>query len=57
MLSLFLFVIDCSATAQYSVSKSKILLGFADQGWEEHIVGEIDSALNQFIECVPDHRT
>ena len=55
--TLFLFVIDCSATTLYSVRKLKILLllGFADQAWEEHIVEGMDGALNQFIDCVLDH--
>src|ERR1700722_11939255 len=42
---------------QYSIKKSKILLGFVGQQWEQHIVSELDSALNKWIDSVPDHRT
>ncbi|KAA1476286.1 hypothetical protein DENSPDRAFT_806972 [Dentipellis sp. KUC8613] len=39
----------------YSINKSKILLGFVGQKWEQHIVAELDSALNKWIDSVPDH--
>lgn len=39
----------------YSVNKSKILLGFAPQQWEESIVGDLDGALNQLIDSIPNH--
>ncbi|KAI0081043.1 hypothetical protein K474DRAFT_57243 [Panus rudis PR-1116 ss-1] len=39
----------------YSINKSKILLGFVGQQWEQHIVAELDSALNKWIDSVPDH--
>ncbi|KZT07879.1 uncharacterized protein LAESUDRAFT_724338 [Laetiporus sulphureus 93-53] len=39
----------------YSITKSKALLGFVGQQWEQHIVAEIDSALNKWIDSVPDH--
>ena len=41
---------------QYSINKSKVLLGFVGQKWEQHIVAELDSALNRWIDAVPDHR-
>jgi hypothetical protein len=41
---------------QYSINKSKILLGFVGQQWEQHIVAELDSALNKWIDSIPDHR-
>ena len=40
---------------QYSINKSKILLGFVGPQWEQHIVAELDSALNKWIDTVPDH--
>ncbi len=43
--------------AQYSINKSKILLGFVGQQWEQHIVAELDSALNKWVDSIPDHRT
>ena len=42
---------------QYSINKSKALLGFVGPQWEQHIVAELDSALNKWIDSVPDHRT
>ncbi|KAF8834771.1 hypothetical protein BDN67DRAFT_914233 [Paxillus ammoniavirescens] len=39
----------------YSINKSKVLLGFVGQQWEQHIVAELDSALNQWIDSVPAH--
>jgi hypothetical protein len=38
------------------VNKSKILLGFVGQPWEQHIVAELDSALNKWVDSVPDYR-
>ena len=40
---------------QYSINKSKVLLGFIGPRWEQHIVSELDSALNKWIDAVPDH--
>ncbi|TCD62493.1 hypothetical protein EIP91_006814 [Steccherinum ochraceum] len=39
----------------YSINKSKALLGFVGTQWEQHIVAELDSALNKWIDSVPDH--
>ncbi|KAG1759731.1 fungal-specific transcription factor domain-containing protein [Suillus occidentalis] len=39
----------------YSINKLKILLGFVGQQWEQQIVAELDSALNKWIDDVPDH--
>ncbi|KAI0324843.1 hypothetical protein GY45DRAFT_1391050, partial [Cubamyces sp. BRFM 1775] len=39
----------------YSINKSKILLGFVGPEWEQRIVAELDSALNKWIDLVPDH--
>ncbi|KAI0309699.1 fungal-specific transcription factor domain-containing protein [Amylostereum chailletii] len=39
----------------YSINKSKVLLGFVGHQWEQHIVAELDSALNKWVDSVPDH--
>ncbi|KAI0666613.1 fungal-specific transcription factor domain-containing protein [Trametes maxima] len=39
----------------YSINKSKTLMGFVGEEWEERIVAELDSALNKWIDTVPDH--
>ena len=46
---------NLSFSFQYSINKSKILLGFVGPQWEQHIVAELDSALNKWIDTVPDH--
>jgi hypothetical protein len=41
---------------QHSINKSKILLGFVGPEWEQRIVSELDSAMNQWIDSIPEHR-
>jgi hypothetical protein len=43
-------------TRQYTINKSKPLLGYTGDKWEQHIVSQLDSALNKWVETVPDHR-
>jgi hypothetical protein len=43
--------------SQYSINKSKSFLGFVGPHWEQHIVAELDSTLNEWIDTVPGHRT
>ncbi|KAG1905387.1 fungal-specific transcription factor domain-containing protein [Suillus fuscotomentosus] len=39
----------------YSINKLKVLLGFVGQQWEQQTVAELDSALNKWIDALPDH--
>uniref|UniRef100_A0A0W0F039 Zn(2)-C6 fungal-type domain-containing protein n=1 Tax=Moniliophthora roreri TaxID=221103 RepID=A0A0W0F039_MONRR len=39
----------------YSINKSKVLLGLAGPQWEQRIVTELDSALNQWADSLPEH--
>ncbi|KAG6840164.1 hypothetical protein C0991_008486 [Blastosporella zonata] len=39
----------------YSINKSKIIMGFVGKQWEQHIVAELDSALNKWVDTVPEH--
>ncbi|KAF8625237.1 hypothetical protein AX17_006903 [Amanita inopinata Kibby_2008] len=48
-------VLAFSLRTIYSINKSKILLGFVGQQWEQHIVAELDSALNKWVDSVPDY--
>ena len=41
---------------QYSLKKNRVLLGFIGEHGEQQIVSELDSALNQWVDSVPDHR-
>ena len=43
--------------SQYAINKSKILFGYVGNNWEQHIVAELDSALNRWVDSVPDHCT
>ncbi|EEB97207.1 hypothetical protein MPER_03521, partial [Moniliophthora perniciosa FA553] len=39
----------------YCINKSKMVLGFAGPQWEQRIVAELDSALNQWVDSIPEH--
>ncbi|KAJ7120003.1 fungal-specific transcription factor domain-containing protein [Mycena filopes] len=39
----------------YSLDKAKELLAVRDDAWEEHLVAELDSALNQWVDSIPAH--
>ncbi|KIO34337.1 hypothetical protein M407DRAFT_16870 [Tulasnella calospora MUT 4182] len=39
----------------YSINKSKVHLGFVGPEWESRTVAELDSALNSWLDNVPDH--
>ncbi|KAI9059209.1 hypothetical protein FKP32DRAFT_1580479 [Trametes sanguinea] len=54
-LSRLLQILAFASRTIYSINKSKLLLGFVGHEWEERIVAELDSALNRWIDTVPDH--
>ncbi|KAI0248863.1 fungal-specific transcription factor domain-containing protein [Lactifluus subvellereus] len=39
----------------YTINKSKSFLGFVGPQWEQQIVAELDSGLNEWIDTVPGH--
>ncbi|KAJ7306330.1 fungal-specific transcription factor domain-containing protein [Mycena albidolilacea] len=39
----------------YALNKTKKLLSYRDQSWEEHLVAEMDSALNGWVDSIPPH--
>uniref|UniRef100_A0A0W0EWG7 Xylanolytic transcriptional activator regulatory domain-containing protein n=1 Tax=Moniliophthora roreri TaxID=221103 RepID=A0A0W0EWG7_MONRR len=39
----------------YCINKSKMMLGFTGPQWEQRVVSELDSALNQWVDSVPEH--
>ncbi|KAG6836325.1 hypothetical protein H0H93_009118, partial [Arthromyces matolae] len=39
----------------YSIDKSKVILGLVGKHWEQPVVAELDSALNSWVESIPDH--
>ncbi|KIY69850.1 hypothetical protein CYLTODRAFT_420291 [Cylindrobasidium torrendii FP15055 ss-10] len=54
LLKLYQLLSFCLRTI-YSLNKSKILLGIVGEHWEKHIVAELDSALNKWVDLIPDH--
>ncbi|KAI0644483.1 fungal-specific transcription factor domain-containing protein [Trametes meyenii] len=48
-------ILSFASRTIYSINKSKTLMGFVGEEWEERIVAELDSALNKWIDTVPDH--
>jgi hypothetical protein len=41
---------------QYTIDKSKHLLGYTGEEWIHKIASQLDSALNKWVDSVPDHR-
>ncbi|KAG9032780.1 hypothetical protein FRB95_001040 [Tulasnella sp. JGI-2019a] len=39
----------------YAIRQSKIDLGFVGPGWKQDKIAELDSALNEWLDVVPDH--
>ncbi|KDN52186.1 hypothetical protein K437DRAFT_34553 [Tilletiaria anomala UBC 951] len=39
----------------YAIGKAKAMRGFAGWKWDQFIVAELDSALNQWLDTVPEH--
>ncbi|CAA7269968.1 unnamed protein product [Cyclocybe aegerita] len=39
----------------YSLNKMNMRLGFVGQQWKAHIVAELDSGLNKWLQSVPEH--
>ncbi|KAG7098774.1 hypothetical protein E1B28_000682 [Marasmius oreades] len=39
----------------YSIKKSKLMLGLVGNQWEQRIISELDSSLNNWINSIPEH--
>ncbi|KAF9051141.1 hypothetical protein BDZ89DRAFT_526471 [Hymenopellis radicata] len=39
----------------YSIKKSRVMLGLTGKDWEQKLVRDLDSALNSWMDQVPDH--
>ncbi|KIM40773.1 hypothetical protein M413DRAFT_446153 [Hebeloma cylindrosporum] len=48
-------VLGLSLRTIYAINQSKTLLVVVGQEWEQQIVVELDSALNKWVDSVPDH--
>ena len=42
--------------SKYSINRSKVLLGYVGPQWQQTIVAQLDSALNKWVDSIPDHR-
>ena len=40
---------------KYSISRSKVLLGYVGPQWQQTIVAQLDSALNKWVDSIPDY--
>lgn len=47
------FTTDC----QYANKRSKVIRGYVGPHWEEKTVSQLNSALNQWLDTLPQHRT
>ncbi|KAI0779911.1 fungal-specific transcription factor domain-containing protein [Fomes fomentarius] len=48
-------ILDFALRTIYSINKSKLTLGYFGPEWEQRIVAELDSAMNKWIDTVPEH--
>ncbi|KAJ7032357.1 fungal-specific transcription factor domain-containing protein [Mycena alexandri] len=48
-------ILSFSLRILYSLDKVKELLAMRDDAWEEHLVAELDSALNNWVDSIPEH--
>ncbi|KAJ7065870.1 fungal-specific transcription factor domain-containing protein [Mycena amicta] len=48
-------ILGFSLQLLYGLNKAKALLAHRDDAWEEHIVAELDSALNGWVDSIPAH--
>ena len=40
---------------QFTINKSKLLLGYVGPEWKQRIVAELDSSMNRWLDTVPAH--
>ena len=41
---------------KYCIDKSKVLLGLVSDDWPQQIVSQLNTALDEWVESVPEHR-
>jgi len=49
-------ILSVSLRALYSTTKSRVQMGLKGPHWEQDVVSELDSALNRWLDMVPEHR-
>ena len=45
-----------SRRGQYSTKRSRVLFGYVGKQWEQRLIATLGSALNRWLESVPEHR-
>lgn len=40
---------------QYCIDKSKVLLGLVSDDWQEQVVSQLNTALDEWVDSVPEH--
>ncbi|KAJ7450938.1 fungal-specific transcription factor domain-containing protein [Mycena galericulata] len=48
-------ILGFSLRILYSLNKAKAQFAVRDDAWEEHLVAELDSALNKWVDLIPAH--
>ncbi|KAH9917920.1 fungal-specific transcription factor domain-containing protein [Epithele typhae] len=48
-------ILTFASRTVYSINKSKLSLGYVGANWEQRIVADLDSALNRWIDTIPEH--
>jgi hypothetical protein len=41
---------------KYSINRSKVALGFVGMEWKQKTVAQLDAALDQWVQSIPEHR-
>ena len=48
-------ILSVALRALYSTTKSRIQMGFTGEKWRQGVVSELDSALNKWLDTIPQH--
>ncbi|KAH9917922.1 fungal-specific transcription factor domain-containing protein, partial [Epithele typhae] len=48
-------ILTFASRTVYSINQSKLNLGYVGANWEQRIVADLDSALNRWIDTIPEH--
>jgi len=49
-------ILSVALRALYSTTKSRVQMGLTGDRWEQEVVSELDSALNRWLDSIPEHR-
>lgn len=49
-------ILSVTLRALYSTTKSRVQMGLTGDRWKQDVVSELDSALNRWLDIVPEYR-